>query len=184
MRTARSRARTAISSAPSPTRCGSRGSAEFEDLAAYRRFAGGLVGRRNAHRNKRIELERAALRPLPPRRAEDGEEALVSVTSSGGFTPRARCSTPRRRSDGRLIGHRLRARLQVARRERALEGAIAKLDKYHLLVLDDLACVTKDQAETSALFEPIGARLTSGAPSRSPPIRPSASGTGSSQTPP
>ena len=49
-------------------------------------------------------------------------------------------------------------RLQVARRELALEGAIAKLDKYHLLVLDDLAYVTKDQAETSVLFELISAR--------------------------
>jgi DNA replication protein DnaC len=49
-------------------------------------------------------------------------------------------------------------RLQIARRELALEAAIAKLDKYHLLVLDDLAYVTKDQAETSVLFELIGAR--------------------------
>ena len=49
-------------------------------------------------------------------------------------------------------------RLQVARRELALESAIAKLDKYHLLILDDLAYVTKDQAETSVLFELISAR--------------------------
>jgi DNA replication protein DnaC len=49
-------------------------------------------------------------------------------------------------------------RLQIARRELALEAAIAKLDKYHLLILDDLAYVTKDQAETSVLFELIGAR--------------------------
>jgi DNA replication protein DnaC len=49
-------------------------------------------------------------------------------------------------------------RLQIARRELALEAAVARLDKYHLLVLDDLAYVTKDQAETSVLFELIGAR--------------------------
>lgn len=49
-------------------------------------------------------------------------------------------------------------RLQIARRELVLEAAIAKLDKYHLLILDDLAYVTKDQAETSLLFELIGAR--------------------------
>ncbi|MFG1366054.1 IS21-like element helper ATPase IstB [Xanthobacter versatilis] len=49
-------------------------------------------------------------------------------------------------------------RLQVARRELALEAAIAKLDKYDLLILDDLAYVTKDQAETSVLFELISAR--------------------------
>jgi DNA replication protein DnaC len=49
-------------------------------------------------------------------------------------------------------------RLQIARRDLALEAAIAKLDKYHLLILDDLAYVAKDQAETSVLFELIGAR--------------------------
>lgn len=49
-------------------------------------------------------------------------------------------------------------RLQVARRELTLEAAIGKLDKYHLLILDDLAYVTKDQAETSVLFELISAR--------------------------
>jgi DNA replication protein DnaC len=49
-------------------------------------------------------------------------------------------------------------RLQVARRELALENTIAKLDRYDLLILDDLAYVTKDQAETSVLFELIAAR--------------------------
>ena len=49
-------------------------------------------------------------------------------------------------------------KLQVARRELALEAAIKALDRYDLLVLDDLAYVTKDQAETSVLFELIGAR--------------------------
>ncbi|WP_317849358.1 ATP-binding protein [Tateyamaria pelophila] len=38
------------------------------------------------------------------------------------------------------------------------ESAIAKLDKFHLLVLDDITYVTKDQAETSVLFELISAR--------------------------
>jgi DNA replication protein DnaC len=33
------------------------------------------------------------------------------------------------------------------------EAAITKLDKYQLLFLDDIAYVTKDQAETSGLFE-------------------------------
>jgi DNA replication protein DnaC len=49
-------------------------------------------------------------------------------------------------------------KLQTARRELALESALAKLDKFHLLILDDLAYVTKDQAETSVLFELISAR--------------------------
>ena len=49
-------------------------------------------------------------------------------------------------------------RLQVARRELALEAAIARLDNFDLLILDDLAYVTKDQAETSVLFELISTR--------------------------
>lgn len=49
-------------------------------------------------------------------------------------------------------------RLQVARRELTLESAIEKLDRYDLLILDDIAYVSKDQAETSVLFELIAAR--------------------------
>ncbi len=49
-------------------------------------------------------------------------------------------------------------KLQQARRDLALESALAKLDKFDLLILDDIAYVTKDQAETSVLFELISAR--------------------------
>ena len=49
-------------------------------------------------------------------------------------------------------------KLQVARRELALEAAISRLDHFQLLILDDLAYVSKDQAETSVLFELISAR--------------------------
>ena len=49
-------------------------------------------------------------------------------------------------------------RLQVARRELALPAALAKLDKFDLLILDDLSYVRKDQAETSVLFELIAER--------------------------
>ncbi len=49
-------------------------------------------------------------------------------------------------------------RLQVARRELVLEAAINRLDRFDLLILDDLAYVSKDQAETSVLFELISAR--------------------------
>ena len=44
-------------------------------------------------------------------------------------------------------------RRQVARRERVLENVIRKLNKYHLLNLDDIADVRQDQAETRGLFE-------------------------------
>ena len=44
---------------------------------------------------------------MPPRRAEEGEETIVIVTSASGFTLRkVFCSVP-----SRLIGHRLRVRL-------------------------------------------------------------------------
>ena len=42
-------------------------------------------------------------------------------------------------------------RLQRARRELMLENLLARLDRYHLLILDDFAYVSKDQAETSVL---------------------------------
>ena len=44
-------------------------------------------------------------------------------------------------------------KLQVARRELALEAALASLERFDLLILDDITYVTKDQAETSVLFE-------------------------------
>ena len=49
-------------------------------------------------------------------------------------------------------------KLQAARRDLALEGAVRKLYKYHLLILDDFSYVTSENAETSVLFELIGAR--------------------------
>jgi DNA replication protein DnaC len=53
-------------------------------------------------------------------------------------------------------------KLQVARRELGLEAAINRLDRFHLLILDDLAYVTRDQAETSVLFELISTRYERG----------------------
>ena len=49
-------------------------------------------------------------------------------------------------------------RLQTARRDLSLVGALEKLDKYDLIVLDDISYVRKDQAETSVLFELIAHR--------------------------
>lgn len=84
-----------------------RGSREFPDLQAYRRFVDEVVGRRNARVRPRIDSERAALQPLPPARTTDYEEAPVTVTSSSGFILRkVFYSVP-----SRLIGHRLRVRL-------------------------------------------------------------------------
>ncbi len=44
-------------------------------------------------------------------------------------------------------------RLQIARRELGLEAAINRLERSELLILNNLAYVTKDQAETSVLFD-------------------------------
>lgn len=49
-------------------------------------------------------------------------------------------------------------RLQTARQELSLPAALEKLDKFDLLILDDLSYVEKDQAETSVLFELISTR--------------------------
>jgi len=84
-----------------------RGVANFDDLASYRRFIDEIVSRKNAQLTKRIEAERPALQPLPRSRTIDYEEAIVIVTSSGGFTlKRVFYTVP-----SRLIGHRLRVRL-------------------------------------------------------------------------
>ncbi len=95
-----------------------RGSRDFDTLADYRGFVDALVGRRNARNRRRIDAERAALRPLPKRRAEDGEEVMVTVTSSGGFMLRRVFYTV----PSRLIGHRLRVRLHDDRLEVFLGG--------------------------------------------------------------
>lgn len=95
-----------------------RGSRDFDTIADYRAFIDALVGRRNARNRKRIDAERAVLRPLPNRRAEDGEEAMVTVTSSGGFMLRNVFYT----APSRLIGHRLRVRIHDDRIEVFLGG--------------------------------------------------------------
>jgi transposase InsO family protein len=90
-----------------------RGSRDFADLAAYRRFVDEVIGRRNARKRKRIEIERTALKPLPERRTTDYEEAHVFVTSNGGFLLRRVFYTV----PSRLIGHHLNVHLYDDRLE-------------------------------------------------------------------
>ena len=84
-----------------------RGSRDFADLDAYRRFIDEVVGRRNARNRKRIEIEKAELAELPERRTADYEEERVVVTSRGGFALRKVFYTV----PSRLIGHWLTVRL-------------------------------------------------------------------------
>jgi transposase InsO family protein len=90
-----------------------RGSRDFDDLSAWRRFVDEVVGRRNARNAKRIDLERAALKDLPARKTADYEEILVNVTSSSAFTLRKVFYTV----PSRLIGHKLLVRLYDDRLE-------------------------------------------------------------------
>jgi hypothetical protein len=101
--------------------CGSRA---FDSLDGYRAFVAEVVADHNARRRRDIELERAALRPLPPGRAPDYVEASVLVTTSGGFTFRRVFYTV----PSRLVGRRLRLRVYEARLEAYLGGT-------HLLTL-------------------------------------------------
>jgi hypothetical protein len=95
-----------------------RGSRDFADLAAYRRFVAEMIGRANADRRRALDIERAHLTPLPTRRTTDFEEGLVTVTRSGGFLLRRVFYTV----PSRLIGHRLRVRLYDDRIECFLGG--------------------------------------------------------------
>ena len=97
-----------------------RGSSDFTDLASYRGFVDEVVGHGNARRRKALEIERARLKPLPPRRTDDHEEELVSVTRSSGFFLRRIFYTV----PSRLIGHRLRVRLYDERLECLLGGTL------------------------------------------------------------
>ena len=84
-----------------------RGTSDFADLGAYRRFIDEVVTARNRRHTPSIDIERRGLRPLPDGRTTDWEESLVNVTSSSGFTlKRVFYTVP-----SRLIGHRLRVRL-------------------------------------------------------------------------
>ena len=90
-----------------------RGSVDFESLDAYRGWIANLIGRRNARRAKMVQLECAALRPLPAGRTTDYDEATVFVTSSSGFVLRKVFYTV----PSRLIGFRMRVRIYDDRLE-------------------------------------------------------------------
>src|SRR6202142_3570505 len=84
-----------------------RGSADFENLDAYRGWIANLIGRRNARRAKMVQLECTALRPLPAGRTTDYDETKVFVTSSSGFVLRKVFYTV----PSRLIGFRMQVRI-------------------------------------------------------------------------
>ncbi len=84
-----------------------RGTRDFADVSSFAAFIDEVVGQRNARRAREIAIERDSLLALPRKRQPEGEDEIVYVTSSGGFTLRRVFYTV----PSRLIGHRLRARL-------------------------------------------------------------------------
>jgi len=126
-----------------------RGSRDFEDLAAYRRFIDEVVGRTGARNAKRIDVERTSLKPLPARRTTDFEEITVRVTSSGGFLLRKVFYTV----PSRLIGHHLRVRIYDDRLDLFLgatflvtlpaahaQPATARISMWSTIIMSSIRC--------------------------------------------
>lgn len=81
-----------------------RGSRDFPDVAAWRRFVDELVARRNRHREAAVQVETKVLRPLPARRTTDFTEVVARVTRTGGFLVHSVFYS----APSQLIGQRLR----------------------------------------------------------------------------
>ena len=97
-----------------------RGNRDFADLAEYRRFIDDLCARHNARRKKAVEIERAVLGKLPPRRTTDFASTTVSVTRNSTISvDRILYSVP-----SRLIGCTLEIHLYDDRLEAFLGGTL------------------------------------------------------------
>jgi len=83
---------------------------------------------------------------------------LIAIGNSGAGKTHLLCAVGHALVEGgrRVLYTRttdLVQKLQAARRDLALEAALAKLDRFDLIILDDISYARKDQAETSVLFE-------------------------------
>lgn len=81
-----------------------RGSRDFPDLQAWRRFVDELVARRNRRREDKVKVEMQHLKALPARRTTDFTEHVVRVVRTGGFLVHSVFYS----APSRLIGQRLR----------------------------------------------------------------------------
>ncbi|MFZ3585457.1 IS21-like element helper ATPase IstB [Loktanella sp. DJP18] len=93
----------------------------------------------------------------------DGGGNLIAINNSGTGKTHILCAIGHALIEaGRCVFYTrtsdLVQRLQAARRHLVLEAALAKLDKFDLIILDDITYAHKDQAETSVLFELIARR--------------------------
>jgi transposase InsO family protein len=97
-----------------------RGSRHFDERAGYEAFVEQVVQRLNARAAKRLAVERALLKSLPPRRTAEYEELPARVSKYAIFTVKgAQYSAP-----SQLIGHRLTVRLYAQRLECWLGGQL------------------------------------------------------------
>jgi hypothetical protein len=97
-----------------------RGSRDFPDVDAWRRFVHDLVARRNRRRDAAVRTELGALRPLPPRRTTDFTEIVTRVTRTGGFLVHSVFYS----APSRLIGQRLRVHVYDDRIEAWVGGSL------------------------------------------------------------
>ena len=137
-----------------------RGSRDFDTLADYRALVDEVVSRRNSHLRARIDVERAVLRPLPPRRTDDFDTVRVRVTSSGGFTyRRVFYSVPSRLIRvyyGTLAG--LIESLTEAKAAANLSRRLHVLTHPALLVVDEIGYLPVNQDGAVLFFQLINAR--------------------------
>jgi hypothetical protein len=103
-----------------------RGSREFFSEQAYREFLDGLVGERNAGRERRVGEERSRLRPLPARALPAYREQEMRVKSGGII----RVASKPYSLPSRLIGHTVKVRSYANHLEvRYREELVARPDR-------------------------------------------------------
>lgn len=97
----------------------------------------------------------------------DGGGNLIAIGNSGSGKTHLLCAIGHALIEAgyRVLYTRttdLVQKLQAARRDLTLESALARLDKVHLVILDDITYARRDQAETAVLFELIARRYETG----------------------
>jgi DNA replication protein DnaC len=97
----------------------------------------------------------------------DGGGNLIAIGNSGSGKTHLLCAIGHALIEAgyRVLYTRttdLVQKLQATRRDLALDSALAKLDKVHLVILDDITYARRDQAETAVLFELIARRYETG----------------------